>query len=106
MINFEKYSINLDTKSVNDQYSKITISRLEKGMGVTIGNAMRRTLMLATPGCAMFAIKISGVSHEFQAIDGIYEDVTQIILNLKNLVISIDKNVYSDENLKGLKIEN
>jgi DNA-directed RNA polymerase subunit alpha len=106
MFGFDKYLINLNTKDISDQHAKITISNLEKGMGITIGNAIRRAMLLFVPGCSMFAIKISGVTHEFQTISGIYEDITQIILNLKGLVISIDDKIFSDDEIKKTKIEN
>ncbi|GHU48325.1 hypothetical protein FACS1894218_4920 [Bacilli bacterium] len=105
MEKFLKYTITPEVDNQNPQKATITVSPLEKGFGITLGNALRRTLLSNTPGSSMFAIKISGVTHEFQAITGIKEDVTHIILNLKNLVITIDEAVVSDDELATTKIE-
>lgn len=71
----------------NGAYSKFTVEPLEKGFGVTLGNALRRTLLSALPGAAVVAIRIDGVQHEFSTIKGIKEDVTEIVLNLKGLAV-------------------
>jgi DNA-directed RNA polymerase subunit alpha len=105
MEKFLKYTIKPEIEANNAQVAKFTISPLEKGFGVTLGNALRRTMLSNIPGSSIFAIKIPGVNHEFQAINGVKEDVTQIILNLKNLVITIDENVISDDELASTKIE-
>ena len=63
---------------------------LEPGYGITIGNALRRVLLSALPGASVFAIEIEGVRHEFSSIVGVEEDVTGIILNLKDLVLKIE----------------
>jgi DNA-directed RNA polymerase subunit alpha len=57
------------------------------------------------PGASVFAIRIPGVTHEFQTINGVKEDVTQIVLNLKGLVIVIDENIHSDDELAALRVE-
>jgi DNA-directed RNA polymerase subunit alpha len=77
---------------VNEEknYGKFTITPLERGYGLTIGNALRRVLMSSMPGIAIVAMEIEGVSNEYMALDGIIEDVTEIILNLKNVKLSID----------------
>ncbi|ASJ89006.1 MAG: DNA-directed RNA polymerase subunit alpha [Candidatus Malacoplasma girerdii] len=105
MEKFLKYTIQpvIDKKDANQ--AKFEIAPLERGMGNTLGNALRRTLLFDIPGASLFAIKINDVAHEFQGIDGIKEDVTQIILNLKGLVLKIDENAYSDEDLTNMKIE-
>jgi len=69
------------------QYARFVVEPLEKGYGITLGNAMRRTLLSALPGSAPIAIRIAGVSHEFSTIRGVTEDVVDIILNLKTLAV-------------------
>ena len=71
----------------NSSFAKFTVEPLEKGYGITLGNAMRRTLLSALPGSAPIAIRIAGVSHEFSTIRGVTEDVVDIILNLKSLAV-------------------
>ena len=68
--------------------SRFVIEPLEPGFGYTLGNSLRRTLLSSIPGAAVTSIKIDGVLHEFSTIDGVKEDVTEIILNLKDLVVS------------------
>ena len=77
----------------NNNYGKFELEPLERGFGTTIGNALRRVMLSSMPGSAIVAVKIDGVAHEFQTIEGVVEDVTTIILNLKNIVV---KN-HSDE---------
>jgi DNA-directed RNA polymerase subunit alpha len=105
MEKFLKYTIKPEIEASNSQQARFVIGTLEKGFGVTLGNAIRRTMLSNIPGASIFAIKIPGVNHEFQAINGIKEDVTQIVLNLKNLIITIDENVVSDDELASTKIE-
>ena len=76
--------------------AKMVIEPLERGFGFTLGNALRRVLLSSLQGGAVTAIKINGVQHEFQAIDGLKEDVTQIILNLKQLVLKIDESAINE----------
>ena len=87
MIKFEKpvYKVvdYIDSKS----FGKFELEPLERGFGTTIGNALRRIMLSSMPGSAIVAVKIDGVMHEFQTIDGIVEDVTTIVLNLKNIVV-------------------
>jgi DNA-directed RNA polymerase subunit alpha len=83
--------------NISENYSKFVIAPLPKGFGITLGNALRRTLLSSVPGASMFAIKINKIKHEFSAIEGITEDVTQIILNLKKLAIQIDETISNDE---------
>lgn len=71
-------------------YAKFLVSPLERGFGITLGNALRRVLLSALPGASVYAVQIEGVRHEFTAIKGCDEDVTAIILNLKDLVLKID----------------
>ena len=71
----------------NGRYAKFVVSPLERGYGLTIGNALRRTLLSALPGAAPVAIRIGGVQHEFSTIKGVTEDVVDIVLNIKSLAI-------------------
>ncbi|HEX7926217.1 MAG TPA: DNA-directed RNA polymerase subunit alpha [bacterium] len=77
--------IEAEQDSYSDTYGKFVIEPLEKGFGITIGHSLRRVLLSSLQGCAVIAVKIEGVSHEFESISGIQEDVVQIILNLKGL---------------------
>ena len=70
----------------NPNHTKFILQPLEKGYGVTIGNSLRRVLLSSIPGSAIIGVKISDVLHEFQTIPGVIEDVTEIILNLKEIV--------------------
>ena len=105
MEKFHKYDIKPVIDEKNPQHAFFTISPLEKGMGLTLGNALRRTLLFDIPGASLFAIKINDATHEFQAIDGIKEDITQIILNLKGLVIKISEEAYPDDELESPTVE-
>lgn len=71
----------------NGAFARFVVEPLEKGYGITLGNAMRRTLLSALPGTAPIAVRISGVAHEFSTIRGVTEDVVDIILNLKSLAV-------------------
>ena len=98
-IEFIKPSMEIDNEFISDKnYCKLRITPLERGYGQTIGNSMRRVLLSSLPGAAAVAIAIEGVDHEFTPVDGVIEDVTEIILNVKNIVFTID----SDENAKGV----
>ncbi len=79
----------LEESTASDQYGKFTVQPLERGFGVTLGNAFRRVLLSSITGAAINAIKIDGVLHEFTTIPGIVEDVTDIILNLKKVRMKI-----------------
>lgn len=94
----------LDEKTAKDNYGKFIIQPLERGFGVTLGNSLRRVLLSSLTGAAVNAIKIEGVLHEFTSIPGIVEDVTEIVLNLKQVRMRIvNKKAYKLElNLKGL----
>jgi DNA-directed RNA polymerase subunit alpha len=78
----------LTEESVDEFRSRFVIEPLEPGFGYTLGNSLRRTLLSSIPGAAVTSIKIDGVLHEFSTIPGVKEDVTEIILNLKELVVS------------------
>ena len=76
-----------DEESLTETYGKFVAEPFERGYGVTIGNSLRRVLLSSLEGSAVTSIKIEGVTHEFGTIPGVQEDVTQIILNIKNLVL-------------------
>jgi DNA-directed RNA polymerase subunit alpha len=79
--------LDCDKASLTDSYGKFVAEPFERGYGVTIGNSLRRVLLSSLEGAAVTSIKIDGVSHEFGTLPGVVEDVTQIILNVKNLVL-------------------
>ena len=87
MLKFEKPEYKVAEYIENNFYGKFILEPLEKGFGTTIGNALRRVMLSNLPGSAVHSVKIEGVLHEFQKIDGVIEDVTEIVLNLKSLVI-------------------
>lgn len=89
---FEPVKINIAVNDENEHYAKIVAKPLERGFGITLGNALRRVLLSALPGASVVAVQIEGARHEFTALKGIEEDVTAIILNLKDLVLKIDDN--------------
>lgn len=93
MLRFEKPEYKVVEYVDNNFYGKFVLEPLERGFGRTIGNALRRVMLSHLSGSAVTRIKIEGVLHEFQKIDGVVEDVTEIVLNLKSLVL---KN-HSDE---------
>ncbi len=86
MMQIEKPSVTTEEKN-NGAYTKFVVSPLERGFGITLGNCLRRTLLGALPGAAVVAIKIDGVEHEFSNIPGVTEDVTDIVLNIKDLAV-------------------
>ena len=86
MIEIEMPKITCDESS-DSAYAKFTVEPLDRGFGITIGNALRRVLLSALPGAAVTGIRIDGVMHEFSTIKGMREDVAEVILNLKNLSI-------------------
>ncbi len=93
MIEIEKPRIECVETSEDDVYGKFVIEPLERGYGTTLGNSLRRILLSSLPGVAATSIKIDGVLHEFSTIPGVKEDVTEIILNIKNIAAKL----YSDE---------
>ena len=86
-MNFEKPEYKITEYVEKNNYGKFEIEPLERGFGTTIGNALRRVMLSSMPGSAITSVKIDGVMHEFQKIDGVIEDVTTIVLNLKSVVI-------------------
>ena len=87
MLQFEKPIYKITDSVESNFYGRFELEPLERGFGTTIGNALRRVMLSSLPGSAISSIKIDGVLHEFQTIDGVIEDVTQIILNLKSVVV-------------------
>lgn len=95
MLKFEKPDYKVKEYIKDSHYDKFELEPLERGFGTTLGNALRRVMLSSLPGDAITSVKIDGVAHEFQKIDGVVEDVTAIVLNLKSIVI---KNHAKDEN--------
>ena len=95
MIQFEKPNYKITDYVEKNNYGRFVLEPLERGFGATIGNALRRVMLSSLPGSAITSVKIDGVLHEFQTIEGVVEDVTTIILNLKNVVIK--KNCEEDK---------
>ena len=87
MLKFEKPEYKVTDYIENNFYGKFELEPLERGFGTTIGNALRRVMLSSLPGSAITSIKIDGVLHEFQTIDGVVEDVTAIVLKLKGVVV-------------------
>lgn len=105
MIGIEKPRIETAELAADGTYGKIVVEPLERGYGVTLGNSLRRILLSSLPGYAITSVKIDGVLHEFSTIPGVKEDVTEIILNLKSVILKIHgegpKTVYIDANGEG-----
>lgn len=96
MQKFERADFEVQEYVDSENYGKFVLSPLERGFGTTIGNALRRVLLSSLPGAAVFSIKVDGVYHEFTSIPGVREDVSMIILQLKQLVMKIeDDEVYT-----------
>ncbi|GEL88959.1 DNA-directed RNA polymerase subunit alpha [Pediococcus parvulus] len=101
MIEFEKPNIHKIDENAN--YGKFVVEPLERGYGTTLGNSLRRILLSSLPGAAVTSIQIDGVLHEFSTIEGVVEDVTQIILNIKKVSLKIesDDEKSLEINVKG-----
>ena len=102
MLKFEKPDYKVKEYIKDSHYGKFELEPLERGFGTTLGNALRRVMLSSLPGDAITSVKIDGVAHEFQKIDGVVEDVTAIVLNLKSVVI---KNHAKDAN-KIIRLNN
>ena len=81
--------LSFDQATLSDRYAKFIIEPLERGFGITLANALRRTLLSSIQGAAPVAVRIDGVLHEFSTIPGVYEDVTEIILNIKSIKLKL-----------------
>ena len=86
-MNFEKPDYKITEYVEDSHFGKFELEPLERGFGITIGNALRRVMLSSMPGSAIVAVRIDGVMHEFQTIEGVIEDATAIILNLKGVVL-------------------
>jgi len=98
-------SVICDESTLTDTYGKFIAEPFERGYGVTIGNSLRRILLSSIEGSAVTAVKIDGVSHEFSTIPGVVEDVAQIILNLKRLVLRVHGTIPKTIYIKSEKTE-
>ncbi len=92
MIEFEKPNYKITDYVESNFYGKFELEPLERGFGTTLGNALRRVMLSSLPGSAISSVKIEGALHEFQTLEGVVEDVTTIILNLKKVVIKNHSN--------------
>ena len=105
MLRFEKPDYKAVEYRESDFFGKFVLEPLERGFGTTLGNALRRVMLSNLPGSAVKSVKIEGVLHEFQKIDGVVEDVTEIVLNLKKLVVKNyveeDKKLYLKTDKEG-----
>lgn len=101
MLNFEKPIYKITDYVENSNFGRFELEPLERGFGMTLGNALRRVMLSSMPGSAIVAVKIDGVMHEFQTIEGVVEDVTTIVLNLKNIVV---KNHSEEEKVLHLNV--
>jgi len=99
MFQFEKPEIEIVELSENKSYGKFVVQPLERGYATTLGNSLRRILLSSLPGIAIKSVKIDGVFHEFTAIPGVKEDLTEIILNLKELIFKGDYENFEDMTL-------
>ncbi|MDE2953355.1 MAG: DNA-directed RNA polymerase subunit alpha, partial [Gemmatimonadota bacterium] len=90
--------VQIDEESLSDNYGLFSVQPLERGFGATIGNALRRVLLSSIEGAAVKAVKIEGIQHEFTVVEGVEEDVTEIVLNLKEICLRVhtdaDKLLY------------
>ena len=93
MRNFEFIKPQIKIEQESSNYGKYVVTPLERGYGMTLGNALRRVLLSSMPGVAIVAMEVEGVPHEFMAMPGVVEDVTEIILNLKNVILKVDESV-------------
>ena len=90
VFDFEKPKIEIVEISDDKKYGRFVVEPLERGYGTTLGNSLRRIMLSSLPGVAVSQVKIEGVLHEFSSIPGVKEDVTEIIMNIKNLAIKND----------------
>ena len=90
MIEIEKPRIEALDLAADGTYGKFVVEPLERGYGTTLGNSLRRVLLSSLPGVAVNSVKINGILHEFSTIEGVKEDVTEIVLNIKGLIVKIN----------------
>ncbi len=105
---FERFGISQADYDGTENYGRFVIEPLERGFGQTLGNSLRRVLLSSLPGASLYAVEVEGARHEFTALEGVEEDVTSIILNLKGLVLRIpeedDSNKRLEIDVKGPKV--
>lgn len=97
MFDFEKPNILIEDESEDKSFARLICEPLERGYGTTLGNSLRRIMLSTLEGYAVSQVKIDGVLHEFSTIDGVKEDVTEIIMNIKDLAIKNNTNVYEEK---------
>ena len=97
MFDFEKPNIVIENLSSDGRSARVICEPLERGYGITLGNSLRRIMLSTLTGYAVSQIKIDGVLHEFATIDGVREDVTEIIMNIKDLAIKNNSDVYEEK---------
>ena len=91
---------NVDIVKISSKEYKVVVSPLEKGFGITLGNSLRRILLSCITGCAITAVKIDGVLHEYCSVPGVKEDVVEIIMNLKKVI----PNIIQEQNSKTVSV--
>ena len=105
MIEIEKPIIEATDLALDGTYGKFTLEPLERGYGTTLGNSLRRVILSSLPGYAITSVKIDGALHEFSTLPGVKEDVTEIVLNLKGVILKIHgdgpKTVYIEASGEG-----
>jgi DNA-directed RNA polymerase subunit alpha len=102
--NFELPStVSVDHETLTETYARFTIEPFEKGFGHTIGNGLRRVLLSSIEGTAVTSVKIDGVQHEFSTVKGVLEDVTDIILNLKSVLVELEQADTAELHIRRLK---
>ena len=79
----------IDVQNISPFHAKVTMEPFERGYGHTLGNALRRILLSSIPGAAITEVQIDGVVHEYSAIEGVQEDVLDILLNIKNIAVKM-----------------
>ena len=94
---FEKPNITIEEQSSDLRFARLVCEPLERGYGTTLGNSLRRIMLSTLEGYAVSQIKIDGILHEFSTIDGVKEDVTEIVMNIKDLAIKNNSNVYEQK---------
>ncbi len=99
MIEFQKPKFTSTDLTEDGRYGKFVVEPLERGYGITLGNSLRRVLLSSLPGVAVTSVRIDGIQHEFSTIPGVKEDITEIILNIKSLIVN-----YAGEESKELVI--
>ena len=97
MFDFNKPKIEITEISDDKKYGRFVVEHLERGYGITLGNSLRRIMLSSLPGAAVSQVKIEGVLHEFSSIPGVKEDVTEIIMNLKSLVMRKNSEINEAE---------